>query len=85
MPKKNYNSTALILRYDKMGIPEAIASDDGGEFDGRFKDILDAEDITHITMIIHVSFIDCFTRTSKICYLKELNAFKKTGIYCFKQ
>jgi hypothetical protein len=27
----------------KMGIPKAIASDDGGEFKGRFEQILDAE------------------------------------------
>ena len=46
----------LYLRYvlNKMGIPKVIASDDGGEFKGRFKDILDGEGIDHIIMTTHV-------------------------------
>ena len=48
-----------------MGIPKAIASDEGGELKGRFKDILDAEGIQHIIMTTHLSFIDTFTRTIK--------------------
>ena len=48
-----------------MGIPEAIASNDGGEFKGIFEEILDAEGIDHIVMTRHVSCIDRFTRTIK--------------------
>ena len=49
----------------KMGIPKAIALDDGGEFYGRFKEILDDEGIQHIVFITHLSFIDRFTRNIK--------------------
>ena len=49
-----------------MGIPKAIASDDGGELKGRFKQILEDEGIDHIIMTTHVSSIDRFTRTIKI-------------------
>ena len=48
-----------------MGIPKAMASDDGGELKGRFKEILDAEGIQHIIMTTDLSFIDRFTRTIK--------------------
>ena len=67
MPNKSSNSTALILRdvFNKMGIPKAIASYDGGEFKGRIKEILNAEGILHIIMTTHLSFIDRFTRTIK--------------------
>ena len=67
MPNKNSDSTALVLRdvLNKIWIPKAVASDDGGEFKGRFKDILDAEIIDHITMSTHLWFIDRFTRTIK--------------------
>ena len=37
-----------------MEIAKATASDDGGEFKGRFKQILDAEGIHHIVFITHV-------------------------------
>jgi len=47
-----------------MGIPKTIASDDGGEFKGIFKEILDADGILHI-MTTQLSFIDRFTRTIK--------------------
>ena len=52
MPNKSSNSTAIISRdvLNKMGIPKVIVSDDGGEFKGRFKQILDAEGIDHIVM-----------------------------------
>ena len=53
------------MRFKGMGIPKAIASDDGGEFKGRIKDILDAEGIQHIIMTTHLSCIDRFTRTIK--------------------
>ena len=55
MPNKNFNSSDLILKYvfRKIGIPKAIASDDGGEFKGRFKEILDADGIDHIVLVIH--------------------------------
>ena len=64
-PNKKSNSSALILRdvLDKMGIPKAIASDDGGELQGRFKEILDAEGSQHTIMTTHLSFIDRFTST----------------------
>ena len=45
-----------------MGIPKAIASDDGGEFKGRVKYIVVAEGVDHIIMTTHLSFIDRFTR-----------------------
>ena len=47
MPNTNSESTAIILKdvLDKTGIPKVIVSDDGGEFRGRFKHILDAEGI----------------------------------------
>ena len=48
-----------------MGIPKAIASDDGGEFKGEFKKILQAEGIEHIVFTSHLPFIDRFTRTIK--------------------
>jgi len=48
-----------------MGTPKAIVSEDGGEFKGRFKQILDAEGIDHIVMTTHLSFIDHFTRKIK--------------------
>ena len=57
----------------EMGVPKAIASDDGGEFKGRFKEILDVEGVDHIIMTTHLSFIDRFTRTIKICYLRGYN------------
>ena len=50
---------------NKMGIPKAIASDDGGEFKGRFKEILDGEGIQHFVFTTHLSLIDGFTRTIK--------------------
>ena len=45
MPSESSNSTASILRdvLNELGIPKAIVSDDGGEFEGRFKQILDGE------------------------------------------
>ena len=48
-----------------MGTPKPRASDDGGEFKGRCKQILDAEGIDHITMTTHLSCIVRFTRTIK--------------------
>ena len=51
--------------FKKMGIPKAIAADDGWEFKGRFKDILDGEGVQHIVFTTHLSFIDRFTRTIK--------------------
>ena len=56
MPNKGSNSAAIILTdvVNKMGIPKAIASDDGGVFKGRFKQILDAEGIDHIIMTTHL-------------------------------
>ena len=65
MPTKKSNSTAIVSRdaLNKMVIPKAIASDDGGEFKGRFKQILGAEGIYLIFWITHLSFIDRFTRT----------------------
>ena len=47
-----------------MGIPKAVASDDGGEL-GRFKEILDGEGVDHILMTTHLWFIGRFTRTIK--------------------
>ena len=73
MPNKTSNSGGLILRYAfrKMGIPTAKASDDGGEFKGRFKEILDAEGIDHIIMTTHLSFIGRFTRTMRVQHNKK--------------
>ena len=67
IPNKNTNSTAIVLRdvLQKMGIPKAIASDDGPEFKGEFKHILQSEGIEHIVFTTHLSFIDRFTRTIK--------------------
>ena len=48
-----------------MGIPKAIASDDGPEWKGEFKKILQSEGIEHIVFSTHLSFIDRFTRTIK--------------------
>ena len=63
MPNKDSNSGARILKdVLKMGMSEAIASDDGGEFKGRFKEILNAEGIDHIIMTTHVPSTDRFTR-----------------------
>jgi hypothetical protein len=71
MPNKSSKSTAIILRdvLHKMGIPKAIASDDGGEFKGRSEHILDAEGIQHIAFTTHLSFIDRFTRTTKNMFI----------------
>jgi len=49
----------------KIGIPKAIASDDGREFKGRFKQILEDDGIYHIIMTTHLSCIDRFTRAIK--------------------
>ena len=48
-----------------MGVPKAIASDDGPEFKGEFKHILSGGGIEHIAFTTHLSFIDRFTRTIK--------------------
>ena len=79
MPNKNSNSTTLILRnvFNKMGIPKAIASDDGREFKGRFKEILNPEGIQHIIMTTHLSFIDRFTRTIKKVLFERVQDTKK--------
>jgi len=79
MPNKNSNSTAIILRdvFNKMGIPKAIASDDGREFKGRFKEILNPEGIQHIIMTTHLSFIDRFTRTIKKVLFERVQDTKK--------
>ena len=84
MPNRNSSPTAIILRYvlNKMGIPKAIASYDGGEFKGRFKEILDAEGIDHIIMTTHLSCIDRFTRTIKNVLFERVQHTKKTGICC---
>ena len=66
-----------------MGIPKAIASDDGGEFKGRFKEILYAEGIQHIIMTAHVSFIDRFVRTSTSMLFERVQRTKKDGTYCY--
>jgi len=50
---------------NKMGIPKAIASDDGGEFKGWFQEILDGEGIQHFVFTTRLSLIDRFTRTIK--------------------
>ena len=55
-----------------MGIPKAIASDVGGEFKGRFKEILLAEGIDHIIMTTHLWFIDGFTRTIKNMFFERV-------------
>ena len=55
-----------------MGISKAIAWDDGGEFKGRFKDILNAEGIDHIVMTTHLSLIDRFTRTVENMMLERI-------------
>ena len=43
-----------------MGIPKALASDDGPEFKGEFKKILQSEGIEHIVFLQHIyhSLID---------------------------
>ena len=65
-----------------MGIAKAIASDDGGEFKGRFKEIVNAEGIGHIVMTTHLSCLDRFTRIIKIRYLKGYNTQGKSGTDC---
>ena len=65
-----------------MGIPRAIASDDGGEFTGRFKEILDVEGIDHFVFTTHLSVIDRFTRTINNMLYERVQHTKKTGIYC---
>jgi len=60
-----------------MGVPKAIATDDGGEFKGKFKEILDAEGIQHIIMTSHLSFIDRFTRTIKNMLFERVQYTKK--------
>ena len=84
MPNKGSNSNALRLKdvFKKMRIPKAIASDDGGEFKGRCKAILDAEGTQHIIMTTHLSFIDRFTRTIKSMLFERVEHIKKSGIYC---
>ena len=79
MPNKNSNSTAIILRdvLNKMGIPKAIVSDDGGESEGRFKEILDGELIDHIVMTAHLTFIDRFTRNIENMFFERVQHTKK--------
>jgi len=80
MPNKNSNSTAIVLKdvLNKMGIPKAIASDDGGEFKGEFKKILQVEGIEHIVFTTHLSFIDRFTRTIKNMLFQRVQHTKKS-------
>ena len=87
MPNKNSKSTAVILRdaLNKMGIPKAIASDDGREFKGRSKHILDAEGVDLFVFTTHLPFIDRFTRTIKDMLFERVEHIKKTGIYYFQQ
>ena len=79
MRNKNSNPTAFVLRdvVNKMGIPKAIASGDGGEFKGRFKRILDAEGIYHIVMTTHLSLIYRFVRTIKSMLFERVEHVKK--------
>ena len=79
MPNTNSNSSALILRdgLNKMRIPKAIASDDGGEFTRKFKEILDAEGIQHIVFTTHFSCTDRFTRTIKDMLFEKVEHTKK--------
>ena len=46
-----------------MGIPKAIASDDGLEWKGKFTKVLHTEGIENIVCTTHLSFIERFTRT----------------------
>ena len=79
MPNRNSNSTAMIFRdaSNKMGIPKAIASYDGGEFKGRFKEIIDAEGNDHIIMTTNLLFIDRFTRTIENMLFERVQQTKK--------
>ena len=62
----------------KMGVPKAIASDDGAEFKGEFKKILQAEGIEHIVFTTHLSFIDRFTRTIKNMLFERVEHTKQS-------
>ena len=79
MPNQSSNSTATALRdvVNKMGLPKAIVSSDGGEFKERFKHILDAEGIDHIVMTTDLSFIDRFIRTIKSMLFERVEHIKK--------
>ena len=59
-----------------IGIPKATASDDGGEFKGRFKEILNAEAVEHITMTTHLACLDCFIRTIKNMLFQRIQPTK---------
>ena len=48
-----------------MGIPKAIASDDGPEFKGEFKIFYKVKALNTLFVTTHLSFIDRFTRTIK--------------------
>ena len=80
LPNKNTNSTAVVLKdiLSKMGVPKAIASDDGAEFKGEFKKILQAEGIEHIVFTTHLSFIDRFTRTIKNMLFERVEHTKQS-------
>ena len=67
-----------------MGIPKAIASDDGWEYEGRSKQILDAEGIDHIVMTTHWQLFTASQGQLNICYLKEYNILGNNGIYCYQ-
>ena len=60
-----------------MGILKAIASDDGGEFKGRFKGILEVESVDHIIMTTHLLFIDRSTRTISNMLCERVEHTKK--------
>ena len=86
MPNKNTNSTAIVLKYvlNKMGSPKAIASDDGPEWKGEFKNILQSEGIARIVLQhIYHALIDS-QEQSKPCYLREYSILGNRGIYYYK-
>jgi hypothetical protein len=62
---------------NKLGIPKAIASDDGGELKGNFKEILDAEGTDHIIMTTQYHVLTASQGIFKTCYLKRTQHTKK--------
>lgn len=63
-----------ILSDEVMGVPKMIYSDEGGEFKGEFKKLLDKHKIEQIFTIGHATFIERFNRTIKEMIQKYLSS-----------
>ena len=67
IPDKNADTTAEAIEkvFSELGFPSAIMSDEGGEFGGKFTEILKEEQISHLKSRTGGRFVERFIRTLK--------------------